>query len=80
MSSVIRAPALRRILASPRDSPSICSGSMRESMQVTTARPRGRAARQPLVLVLRGVALVGGQDVVEGTHLLTLTQTAAWGA
>ena len=38
-SSVTRAPALRMILASPARSPSMASGSMRESMQVSTARP-----------------------------------------
>jgi hypothetical protein len=39
-SLVTRPPAFRRIFASPADRPSISSGSMRESMQVTTASPR----------------------------------------
>ena len=48
-SEVTRAPALRRIFASPLSSPSIRSGSMRESMQVTIARPRAaRPGRWPL--------------------------------
>ena len=39
-SSVTRAPAFRRILTSPVCMPVICSGEMRESMQVTIASPR----------------------------------------
>jgi hypothetical protein len=38
-SSVTRAPALRKILASPEFIPTTDSGLMRESMQVTMAKP-----------------------------------------
>jgi hypothetical protein len=46
-SSVTRPPALRMILASPLARPSIAKGSIRESMQVTTASPRAAWPGRP---------------------------------
>ena len=46
-SSVTRAPALRMILASPARSPSMARGSIRESMQVKTARPLAAVPATP---------------------------------
>ena len=42
-----RAPALRRIFASPGAMPSIFSGSIRESMHVSTARPLAARGSSP---------------------------------
>ena len=56
-SSVTRPPALRMIFASPGLSPSIASGSIRESIQVSTARPRAarpsRSARREVAARIR---------------------------
>jgi hypothetical protein len=40
ITHITRAPTFRMILASPGSRPSVASGSIRESMQVSTARPR----------------------------------------
>ena len=74
-SGVTRPPALRRILASPGCSPSMVSGSMRLSMQVTRAKPRAATGAMPsranpsaysaLALeqgVEHGTCMVGGPD------------------
>ena len=66
-SSVTRAPAFRRILASPGSRPNTASGSMRESMQVTTASPSGPRPRSALFARPRRVAGVGREQIVEGT-------------
>src|SRR4051794_11984131 len=46
-ASVTRPPGLRKILASPGPSPSIPSGSMRESMHVTMATPARATPSKP---------------------------------
>ena len=65
---VTRPPGLRKILASPRPSPSILSGSIRESMQVMTAIPACAMPSKPSWSKRGGVLLVRGQEVVEVTH------------
>ena len=67
-SSVTRAPALRRILASPLASPSIRSGSIRESMQVRIATPRAATGARPAPAKVAAYAGVGVDEVVEGAH------------
>ena len=50
MSSVTRAPALRRIFTSPALIPTILNGSILESIQVTMAKPFAARPVKPLDL------------------------------
>ena len=63
---VTRPPGVRMILASPKVSPTISSGTIRESMQVTIRTPAWAIPSNPCRSKLLGEPLVVGQQVVEG--------------
>ena len=80
-----RAPALRRILASPGSRPSMVNGSIRESMHVSTPSPRAASGRSPARWNSVGVRGVRREDVRERCgHGVILSHGEApplrWGA
>ena len=67
-AAVTRPPGLRKILASPGSRPSIRSGSIRESMQVTIAMPACAMPSKPARSKCVGERTVGCEQVVEVVH------------